>query len=197
MAAAATDDVAIHIKSLTSWQRETRRLDVILRDCGLQGSIKWAKPCYGLGDDNIAITQGFKDACALMFFKGTLLEDPRGLLEAPGPNSHHGRRLIFRNVTDVDAHEGDIRAFTAAAIALAKSGARVDTTAIATLELPAELTARLKKDRALAAAWKALTPGRQRAWVMHIGAAKQSTTRESRIDKAGPSILAGKGLNDR
>ncbi len=193
----ATDDVATHIKRLSSWRNESRRLDELMRDCGLQASIKWGKPCYALGDGNIAITQGFKDTCALMFFKGTLLEDPRGLLEAPGPNSRHGRRMVFTSVADVDAREGDIRAFTAAAIALDKAGARIEKPAHDALGLPPELAGRLKKDRPLATAWKALTPGRQRAWVMHIGAAKQSTTRESRIDKATPSILAGKGLNDR
>jgi uncharacterized protein YdeI (YjbR/CyaY-like superfamily) len=194
----ARDAVASHIATLQSWKAETHRLDGILRTFPLTPAIKWGKPCYGVDrGGNVAIIQGFKDACALMFFQGALLDDPRRLLEAPGEHSQSARRLMFASVADVDAREADIRAFTAAAIALDVAGARVEKTARTDLDLPAELTARLKKDRALAAAWQALTPGRRRAWVMHIAGAKQEATREARIDKATPSILAGRGLNDR
>jgi uncharacterized protein YdeI (YjbR/CyaY-like superfamily) len=184
-----------YIGRSTTWPEELTALRPILLGCGLDESIKWGKPCYSDGDKNIAIMQEMKGFLALMFFKGALLDDPRGVLRSQGPNSRSARRVELTSVDDVAAHEGAIRDLVASAIAVEEAGLSVGPAP--ELELCEELTERLAADPELAAAFEALTPGRQREYNLHIADAKQAKTREARIDKHVPQILAGKGMRDR
>jgi uncharacterized protein YdeI (YjbR/CyaY-like superfamily) len=178
-----------------TWQAEMAKLREILLACGLSEQIKWGKPCFSFEDSNIAIIQPFKAHCSLMFFKGALLKDTHGLLRSQGENTQSALRLEFTSEAEIKPTV--LKSYVKQAIAVEQSGLKVDFKAKRELELPEELTALLKKDRKLAKAWSALTPGRQRGWVMHFSAAKQSATRTARIEKVIPKILAGLGMNDR
>ena len=180
----------------TLWRAEMEALRGILLASGLDESLKWGKPCYSVDGKNVAIIQPFKAHCALMFFKGALLADTHGLLRRQGPHSEAAKRLEFTGSTPIVASK--VKAYVTQAIAVEKAGLSIKASAAPrTLDLPDELTARLKKDRRLAAAFAALTPGRQRAYAIHLSDAKQPATREARIDTCAPRILAGKGRNDR
>ncbi len=180
----------------TLWRAEMEALRGILVASGLDESLKWGKPCYSVDGKNVAIIQPFKAHCALMFFKGALLADTHGLLRRQGPHSEAAKRLEFAASTPIVASK--VKAYVTQAIAVEKAGLSIKAAAAPrTLDLPDELTARLKKDRRLAAAFAALTPGRQRAYAIHIADAKQPATREARIDTCAPRILAGKGRTDR
>ena len=177
------------------WPEEVAALRDVLLGCGLTETIKWGKPCYMHDGSNIVLVQEFKDFLALMFFKGALLDDPDGVLEAQGPNSRSARRMCFTSVDDVTRSAETIGAYVAQAVDVEKSGAEVGPPA--DLDLVEELRDRLEQDPALKEAFEALTPGRQRGYNLHIAGAKQSKTRAARVDKHVPRILAGKGLNDR
>ena len=170
-------------------------LRTVLLKAGLSEEIKWAKPCYSDDGNNIAIMQPMKNFLALMFFKGALLADPKGVLESQGPNSRSAKRLCIRSVADVKSNASIISKLVAEAITIEELG--VEVAPAPKMELVAELQARLKKDKALRIAFEGLTPGRQREYNLHFSSAKQSATRESRIDKCVDLILAGKGLRDR
>ena len=170
-------------------------LRTILLGCGLNESVKWGKPCYGHGDKNIAIMQEMNDFLSLMFFKGALIEDRAGLLRSQGPNSRSALRLEFTSVPQVQEQADIIGDYGVAAIAVEDAGLSVGPAP--ELELVDELTERLAADPDLAAAFEGLTPGRQREYNLHIADAKQAKTREARIDKYVPQILAGKGMRDR
>lgn len=178
-----------------SWQAEIQKLRDILLGAGLDEEIKWGKPCYVYEGTNVAIIQPFKEHCALMFFKGALLEDTHKLLRSQGENTQSALRLEFRSEAEVKKSVVD--AYVRQAIAVEKQGLKVEFKAKQELELPSELQAALNKDAKLAKAFRALTPGRQRSYVMHIGAAKQPATRTARVLKCSPKILEGKGFNDR
>jgi len=178
-----------------AWQGEIQKLRQLLLDSGLDEEIKWGKPCFSFEGKNVAIIQPFKEHCSLMFFKGALLEDTHQLLRSQGENTQSALRLEFRSEAEVKP--AVVKSYVKQAIAVEKSGLKVDFKAKDELELPAELTQILKEDRKLAKAFHALTPGRQRAYVMHFTAAKQSETRTARIERCVPKILAGLGMNDR
>lgn len=178
-----------------TWQGEIQKLRTLLVECGLDEELKWGKPCFMFEGKNIAIIQPFKDHCSLMFFKGMLLEDTHGLLRSQGENTQSALRLEF--TSEAQIKKTVVKAYVQQAILVEKEGREVDFKAKRELELPEELTQALKKDAKLNKAFKALTPGRQRAWVMQIASAKQARTRVARIEKATPAILAGKGPNDR
>ena len=186
-----------YVARATRWQDEITQLRAILLDCGLEEALKWMKPCYGFQGGNLAIIQPFKEHCSLMFFKGSRLDDPKGVLVRPGANSQAGMRVEFTSSTDVDRLEPTVRDFIRQAVELEEAGVDVDFKAKHNLELPEELTARLAADPDLAAAFQALTPGRRRGYVLHISGAKQSKTRAARVEKAAPKILAGRGFNER
>lgn len=181
---------------------QSRRPDVlaalraILLDCGLSETVKWRQLCYVADGANVAILQDFKDACALMFFKGALLHDVPGLLEPPGPNSRAARRVRVSRAAEVATLEPALRDFIRQAVELQRAGAAVplDPPAAA---FPRELQERLDRDPRLRAAFLALTPGRQRAYALHVGGAKRAATRARRAEACLPRILAGKGLRDR
>lgn len=177
------------------WPAEMAKLRSVLLGCGLEEDIKWGKPCFMFEGKNIAILQPFKAHCALMFFKGMLLEDTHGLLRSQGENSQAAMRLEF--TSEADVKKTVLESYVKQAIAVEKSGQEIDFKAKRELELPDELSAILSKNKKFAKAFAALTPGRQRAYVMHFAGAKQSQTRTARIEKCIPQILEGKGLNDR
>jgi uncharacterized protein YdeI (YjbR/CyaY-like superfamily) len=178
-----------------TWPGEIQKLRSILVDCGLEEDIKWGKPCFMFEGKNLAIIQPFKDHCSLMFFKGALLQDTHGLLRSQGENTQSALRLEFTSETQIK--KAVVASYVKQAIAVEQRGLKVDFKAKRELELPQELTDILKRDRVLAKAFQALTPGRQRAYVMHFSDAKQSETRTARVEKCIPKILAGKGMNDR
>lgn len=178
-----------------AWQREIQKLRSILLGCGLDEELKWGKPCFVFEERNIAIIQPFKEHCSLMFFKGALLEDTHGLLRHQGQNTQSAMRLEFTSEAQIE--KTVVKSYVTQAIAAEKSGLKVDFKAKRELELPEELTQILKKDRKLAKAFHALTPGRQRGYVLHFAGAKQARTRTARIEKCISKILAGVGVNDR
>lgn len=188
-----TDELDARFRDATRWRDEATRLREILLDCGLEESVRWGKPTYRHHDGNVVQIQRMNEFMALLFFKGALLE-PDALLEPPGENSRIARRMIFTSVAEVEAAEPALRRHLARAMQLEEEGARVEVTD--DWGLPPELEDRLAADAALRAAFSALTPGRRRGWALRIGGAKQSATRQARIDKAAPAILAGKGVND-
>lgn len=183
------------LERATRWREEMDALRAIALDCGLDEELKWGKPCYMFQNGNVAIIQPFKEQCGFMFFKGALLKDPDGLLEAPGQHSQAARRLMFSSVEDVRQHKSKLRAFIAEAIKLETAGAKVPVKK-AREPLPAELEELFGHVAGLKAAFDGLTPGRQRAYIIHFSRAKQSKARRSRIEKWVPKILDGKGMND-
>ncbi len=178
-----------------AWQGEIRKLRSILLDAGLDEDLKWGKPCFMFEGQNVAIIQPFKAHCALMFFKGALLEDTHGLLRSQGENTQSAMRLEF--TSEASIKKSVITSYAKQAIAVERRGEKVAFKAKEALELPAELRQILDKDRKLAKAFSALTPGRQRAYVLYFTGAKQSATRIARIEKSASAILAGKGIHDR
>jgi uncharacterized protein YdeI (YjbR/CyaY-like superfamily) len=176
------------------WRGEIQKLRSILLDLGLEEELKWGKPCFLFEGKNIAIIQPFKAHCSLMFFKGALLEDTHGLLRSQGENTQSALRLEFTSEAQVTKKL--LKSYVAQAIAVEKAGLAVEFKAKSELELPEELTQILKKDRKLAKAFEALTPGRRRGYVLYFTGAKQSRTRTARIEKCIPKILSGKGMQD-
>lgn len=188
-------DVDAYVERSDRWPLEIAALRPILAGCDLVEEIKWAKPCYSHQGRNILILQEMKDFLAVMFFKGSLLADPDGVLEDQGPNSRSARRVCITSVDDVTRLAGTIAAYVAEAIDIEDSGRQVEPAP--ELVLVEELQTRLDADPDLRAAFEGLTPGRQREYHLHIAGAKQATTRSSRVDACVPKILAGKGFRDR
>ncbi len=184
--------VDAYLESSDKWREEMERLRRIALDSGLGEELKWGQPCYTLGRRNVLILQGFAEQCALMFFKGALLKDPDGLLERPGANSHVARRMVFSGIEEVKEMEGPIRAFIAEAIEIERAGLKVEVRGPEAL--PEELEEIFGEVPGLKGAFEALTPGRQRSYVLHFSGAKRSRTRRSRIEKCVQRILDGKGL---
>jgi len=177
------------------WGREAAAVRAILLAEGLSEEMKWGKPCYSSKGKNVAIIQPFKGHCALMFFKGVLLEDTHGLLRSQGENSQSAMRLEF--TSEVEIGRTVVESYVKQAIDVETAGLKVDFKAKHALDFPDELTQSLNENPDLARAFRALTPGRQRGYILYFTAAKQSKTRIARIEKSAPRILAGKGRNDR
>ena len=184
------------IKKSKQWNDEMKALRAILLKSKLEEDIKWGQPCYTHEGANIVIIHPFKSYLGLMFFKGSLLKDPKKALVDNGPNSQAARRFEFQSLADVKKQATTIKAYLKEAIALEKSGAKVEFKA-KPQAMPDELTKAFAKSAKLKKAFDSLTPGRQRAYLMHFSSAKQAATREARIAKCSPDILAGKGLNER
>lgn len=178
------------------YPQEAAALQELARSCGLVEKIKWGKPCFMLGDKNIVLVQRFNNYIALLFFKGALLKDPGRLLFRVGEHMQAPRQLRFSSLDEITGLGFTIKTFIEQAIALEKSGAKVQLKKISELKVPEELQTRLDAEPALKKAFAALTPGRRKGYIYQIAAAKQSTTRAARVDKFIPRILAGKGLND-
>jgi uncharacterized protein YdeI (YjbR/CyaY-like superfamily) len=188
--------VDAYVAGLTTWQEETEALRGILRHCAVDEDLKWGKPCYSWEKRNVVIIQGFREYCALLFFKGVLLTDPDGVLVKTGENTQVGRQIRFADVQDVARLKKVVTAYVDAAIAVERSGLKVQLQEGNDLTLPGEFQRKLDESPELRAAFAALTPGRQRGYNIHFSSPKQSTTRAARVEKCLPQILRGKGLND-
>jgi uncharacterized protein YdeI (YjbR/CyaY-like superfamily) len=182
--------------SAKTWKVEYSRLRAIILECHLDEELKWGKPCYTCGSTNIVLIHGFKEYCALLFFKGALLPDPRSILVRQTDNVQAARQIRFTSAQDIVGMEGVLKAYIEAAIAIEKAGRKVDFKTTTEFTVPKEFQARLAERPELKAAFEALTPGRQRGYLLHFSAPKQSKTREARIEKRIPQILDGKGLDD-
>ena len=181
---------------LTTWRAELLALRAILLEAGLTETFKWSSPVYTAEGGNVAIIWGFKDRAAIGFFKGVLMTDPEGVLEAPGENSRSSRMINFTNPDQIRAAAPLLRTYLAEAVEIERQGLKVDLPKD-DLDYPEELIRHLDGDPDFHEAFEALTPGRRRSWVLHFGTAKQAATRETRIDKAAPKIRQGKGFNER
>jgi uncharacterized protein YdeI (YjbR/CyaY-like superfamily) len=180
-----------YLRRTKKWQKEMDKLRRISLNCGLTEELKWGKPCYTFQKSNIVIIQGFKEFCALLFCKGALLKDPHGILKKFGWQA--ARRIPFTNVREIVEMEPILKAYIHEA--KEKAGLKVEFKK-KTEPVPEELQNKLDEIAALKTAFDALTPGRQRGYILYFSAAKQSKTRESRVEKCMPQILKGKGLND-
>jgi uncharacterized protein YdeI (YjbR/CyaY-like superfamily) len=185
-----------YLSKANKWQEEMEKLRMIILDCPLNEELKWGKPCYTFQKSNIVIIQGFKEYCALMFFKGALLNDPDKILKKTGENTQAGRQIRFNNVQEIVGMEPILKAYIYEAIEVEKAGLKVNFKKTSEFIMPEEFQRKLDEIPALKTAFDALTPGRQRAYILYFSAPKQSKTRESRIEKYMRQILNGKGLND-
>ncbi len=185
-----------YLKRAKKWQEEMRRLRSIVLASELTEELKWGKPCYTLEGKNVVLIIAFKEYCALLFCKGALLKDAHGILVKPGENTQAARQIRFTSVGQIVTLERALKAHIKEAIEVEKAGLDVDYKKSAELVLPDELLKNFAKNPALKTAFAALTPGRQRGYVIYFSAAKQSKTREARIEKYARLILAGKGMND-
>lgn len=188
--------VDAYIDRETSWKPEFERLRAIALGSGLTEDFKWGHPCYSLDGRNIVLIHGFKDYCAYLFFKGALMEDPSGILIQQTENVQAARQIRFTGVDEIGKLGNALAAYIQNAIAVEKSGAKLEMKTTSEFPMPEEFRERLDGDDALKTAFHALTPGRQRGYLLHFSGAKQSKTRQARIDKCLPGILAGKGLTD-
>ena len=180
-----------------TWHDERARLRSILLDCGLSETLKWGKPTYTHDGTNVVLIMPLKETCALLFMKGALLKDLKGLLIQPGENSQSARQMRFTSVAEIGKLEKAIKGYVKQAVDVEKAGLKVAFKKSADLVYPKEFQDRLDRNSALREAFLKLTPGRQRQYHLYFTGAKQSATRESRVEKAIPLILDGVGLNDR
>jgi len=178
------------------WQDEMEQLRAIALDCGLDEQLKWGQPCYTLGDANVVLIHGFKEYCALLFFKGALLKDSEHLLIQQTENVQAARQLRFTSSKEISKQKATIKAYIYEAIEVEKAGLKVALKKNSEYHVPEEFQKVLDKKASLKKAFEALTPGRQRAYLFYFAQPKQSKTREARIEKAIPQIMKGKGLND-
>jgi uncharacterized protein YdeI (YjbR/CyaY-like superfamily) len=178
------------------WSAEYAALRRLCLASGLNEELKWGQACYDLDGSNVVLIHGFKEYCALLFMKGALLKDPKGLLVQQTKNVQSARQIRFASLADVNKQEAAIKACIADAIAVEKSGARVEMKGVAQFDVPEEFQKRLEDEPKLAKAFRALTPGRQKGYLLHFAGAKQSATRAARVEKHAPRILKGLGLDD-
>lgn len=178
------------------WQDEITKLRTIILDCGLTEELKWGCPCYTLDGNNVVLIHVFKDYCALLFHKGALLKDPENILVQQTKNVQAARQVRFTNIREIIDMEPVLKAYIHAAIKVEKAGLKVPMKKSEEFEMPEEFKIKLDKFPALKKAFKALTPGRQRGYLLYFSQPKQSKTRESRVEKCMQQILDGKGLND-
>src|SRR5438093_13734568 len=178
------------------WKEEFERLRAIVLDCGLTEELKWGKPCYTYQKSNIVLIHGFKEYCALLFMKGSLLKDAKGILVQQTENVQAARQIRFTNVREIVEMEPVLKAYIKEAIEVEKTGLKVDYKKTADFAIPEEFQNKLDEIPALKTAFDALTPGRQRGYILNFSAPKQAKTRESRVEKCMQQLLNGKGLND-
>ena len=180
----------------TTWQKEYEKLRTIILDCGLIEELKWGCPCYTLENTNIVLIHGFKEYCALLFFKGALLNDHNGILIQQTKNVQSARQIRFTNVKEIVKMEKTLKTYVYEAIEVERAGLKVKLKKTSEFKIPEEFQKRLDKNAALKKAFDALTPGRQRAYIFYFSQAKQPKTREARVEKYIKQILKGKGLDD-
>jgi len=180
----------------TIWKAEMDKLRSIVLDCMLTETFKWRVPCYTLNNANIVLIHGFKEYCAIAFFKGALLSDPEKILIQQTENVQSARQIRFANIKEIEAQEAIIRAYIFEAIEVEKEGLKVDVKKHKDYDVPDELQAKLDSDKAFKDAFEKLTPGRQRGYLLFFAGAKQAKTREARIESSLARIYNGKGLTD-
>ncbi|WP_073119798.1 DUF1801 domain-containing protein [Wenyingzhuangia marina] len=185
-----------YFEKLQKWQLELQTLREILNDCMLTETYKWKHPCYKYKNNNIVIIGGFKEYCTINFFKGVLLKDSEKILTKPGENSQSSRIIPFTNVEDIKKLTPIIKSYIFEAIEIEKAGLTVQTKSISDYKIPDELTQKFTENLDFETAFKALTPGRQKGYLLYFSQPKQSKTKISRIEKYTNRILKGKGLND-
>jgi uncharacterized protein YdeI (YjbR/CyaY-like superfamily) len=178
------------------WQKETGKLRTIVLDCQLTEELKWGVPCYTFQQNNIVLIHDFKEYCALLFFKGALLKDTDNILVQQTVNVQSARQIRFINIQEIIELEPVLKTYIYEAVEVEKAGLKFTFKKTEEFEITGEFQKKLDENPDLKTAFEALTPGRQRAYMLHFSAPKQSKTRESRIEKSIPQILNGKGLND-
>lgn len=188
--------VDFYFSKAKKWQKELEQLRTIVLDCGLSEELKWGVPCYSFEKRNIVLMHVFKEYCALLFFKGALLNDPNGILIQQTENVQAARQVRFTHVREIVEMERTLKAYIYEAIEVEKAGLKVKLKKTSEFPIPGEFQTKLDKTPALKTAFDALTPGRQRAYIFYFSQPKQSKTRESRVEKYRKQILNGKGLDD-
>ncbi|HET6996667.1 MAG TPA: YdeI family protein [Chitinophagaceae bacterium] len=179
-----------------TWQKEYEKLRTLILDCGLTEELKWGCPCYTFEDRNIVLIHGFKEYCALLFFKGALLADPDGILIQQTQNVQSARQVRFTDFKQIVKMERTLKAYVYEAIEVEKAGLTVKYKKTSEFKIPEEFQNKLNKSSALKTAFDGLTPGRQRAYIFYFSQPKLSKTRTSRVEKYVKQILSGKGLDD-
>ena len=183
-------------KDDSKWQAAYKQLRKIILDCGLTEELKWGQPCYMYNDANVVLIHGFKEYCALLFFKGALLNDPEGILVIQSENVQSARQIRFTSAKQITELKNTIKAYVFEAIEVEKAGLKVKLKKTAEFAMPDEFKEALAKNKDLKTAFEKLTPGRQRGYLLFFGSAKQAKTREARIEKYTTAILEGKGVDD-
>jgi uncharacterized protein YdeI (YjbR/CyaY-like superfamily) len=178
------------------WRTEYAALRRLCLVSGLNETMKWGQACYELDGHNVVLIHGFKDYCALLFIKGALLKDPQAILIQQSRNTQSARQIRFTSLADIRRHKANLQTYIAAAITVERSGAKVKMKDVAQFDVPQEFQRRLDHDPTLAGAFRSLTPGRQKSYLLYFGAAKLPATRSARIRKHESRILQGLGLND-
>ena len=189
--------VDFYFSKAKQWQEEFENLRTIILDCGLTEELKWGCPCYTLEKTNIVLIHGFKEYCALLFFKGALLNDAKGILIQQTENVQAARQVRFTSVREIVKLKPVLKAYIHEAIEVEKAGLKVNLKKTKEFDVPEEFQNELNKNPALKKAFNALTPGRQRAYLLYFSQPKQSKTRDARVEKCVQQILNGKGLNDQ
>lgn len=188
--------VDFYFSKSEKWQKEIEKLRTIVLDCQLNEELKWGVPCYTFQKSNIVLIHVFKEYCAVLFFKGALLNDANNILVQQTENVQSARQVRFTNLQEIMDLEPVLKTYIYEAIEVEKAGLKVELKKTKEFSFPEEFKTKLNEDTDLKTAFYALTPGRQRGYLLHFSAAKQSKTRESRIEKSIPQILNGKGLDD-
>ncbi|GGG66583.1 YdeI/OmpD-associated family protein [Edaphobacter dinghuensis] len=178
------------------WQKETDKLREIALGCDLIEEVKWGKPCFTFLKKNVAIVVPLKETCALAFFKGALLKDPRHILKKAGEHTQAGRWVKFTSIKEITALQSSLRSYLCEAIELERAGRKVELRKPSEYTIPVELQALLNKDAGLKACFDALTPGRRKSYAFHISSAKQAKTRAARAERCVPMIQSGRGFNE-
>ncbi len=188
--------VDVFLSRSKKWQEEFKKLRTIILDCGLTEEFKWMHPCYTFQESNVVLIHGFKEYCAILFIKGALLKDAKGVLIQQTENVQAGRQIRFTNVQEIVKLEPILKAYIHEATEVEKAGLKVELKKTADYKIPKELQNKLDENLALKEAFYALTPGRQRQYLYYFSQPKLSTTREARVEKYIDRILDGMGLND-
>ncbi len=188
--------VDFFFKKAKKWQQEFEKLRTLALDCGLTEELKWGCPCYTFQERNIVLIHGFKEYCALLFFKGALLKDPKDILIQQTKNVQAARQIRFTSVQEIVKLKPTLKTYLKEAIAVEKAGLKVNLKKTAEFTLPDEFQSKLAEVPGLKRAFTALTPGRQRGYLLYFSQPKQAKTRESRVEKCVQQILLGKGLDD-
>lgn len=196
MASVQNKRVDVFFKNEKRWRAELEELRAIALTTDLTEDLKWMHPCYTLDNANVFLLHGFKEYCAVLFMKGVLMKDPQGILIQQTANVQAGRQIRFTSLEEIVKLKKTIKSYMNEAIAIEESGGQVPVKKSQDFEVPQEIVAKLKKHPGLLVAFNNLSPGRRRAYVLHFTAAKQEKTVDSRIEKALPAILKGKGLNE-